>query len=113
VHDAYSALGGSRDLQSPLLGQGSDIIDEPHTGFRRCTHHLRLTRIDRYDGIGLSPQFLDDGYNAADFLFHAHEVGARPCGLTAHVNDRRAFLNHAQRMIYSSTYIAKLPAIGK
>jgi hypothetical protein len=76
-------------------------------------HHLRFTGIDRYDGIGLSPQLLDNGYNAADFLFHAHEVGTGPGGLTAHVNDRRAFLNHAQAMVYSSSYITKLPAIGK
>jgi hypothetical protein len=113
VHDAHSARGGGRDLDGPLLAQSSYIVYEPRTGFRRCTHYLRLAGIDRYDGIGLSPQFLDDGHNAADFLFHAYWVGARSRGLSAHVNDRRTFLDHAQAMAHSSSDIAKLPAIGK
>jgi hypothetical protein len=113
VHDAYGTLRGSRDLQSPLLAQRPDIIDQSRTGFRRRTHNLWLTSIDGDDCVGLNAQLLNDGYHTVDFLFRAYGLGARSSGLTTHVDDRRALLDHTQAVAHGSRYVAKLPTIGK
>ena len=95
MHQAEVRTGRGDDLCKPgVAAQRRDVVDELGAELDGTPRDLGLGGVDRNrDAVEL----LEDGNDAAQLFVDRDGIGARPCRLSADVDDCGALLDHAVR----------------